>query len=64
MEHDKIKKMNADQKRIIAGTNHPRTVDAAPKLGDVVVLVAVIIVVVYFFVDLAIGAFISGHFQR
>lgn len=57
MEHDKIKKMIADQKRIVAGPKPPRTVDAAPNIGDVVVLVAVVVVVVYFFVDLAIGAF-------
>lgn len=57
MEHDKIKKMIADQKRIIAGPNTPRTVDAAPNIGDVVVLVAVVVVVVYFFVDMAIGVF-------
>ena len=52
MDYDKTKRLIMEQRRIC---EQPRTIESAPNLGDVVVLILVIAVAVYFFIDMAIG---------
>jgi hypothetical protein len=53
MDSDDIKRMIMKQRQ--RTSENPRTIEAAPNVGDVVVLILAILVVGYFFVDILVG---------
>lgn len=53
MDRDDIKRLIMEQQR--RASESPRTIEAAPNVGDVVVLIAVVLVVGYFLVDILVG---------